>query len=382
MKLLLAWLLLFTALFSNVVDNNNSANIEDNTTITEIRVNKLSDEELAKLPKVVYLSYEDIPTRVLKGEIFTITIKTLSTVSNFTDVTYELSNSKGLKLLSTYPSRDIDSRYYYETFYFLTTSNNARTPDIEATLLNYNDDEFRKTKLLGKKLNTVALNPDKDFANVIADSFELVEYKTTSYDRNHNIIVFIASATNCDIKSFKLQNVLKQGVESIEESYFDSKITYYAIISKKIEKFSFSYFNLNKNRFTYVTIPIILNDDSVTTQSDLKPKDQSHVLIKMQISGLIAFLLFIIILWRRKYIYLIFMLIPIAYIVYLAIPSKEICIKEGSDIQLLPVTNGTIFETTPMVYHLQKEGKAKGFTKIKLQNNKIGWVKNEDICSN
>jgi len=379
MKFFIIWFLLVNAIFANKLDNNTY--IYDANT-TQLDENQLSPQELEKLPKVLYLSFKELPKRVLKGEIFTVTIKTLSTVKDFTDVTYKLSNSTGLKLLSDFPTRDMDTRYYYETFYFLVTSRDARVPDIEATLVNYHEDQFKKTTLIGKKLNVVSLNPKKDFSNIIANSFELQEYKTTSYDEYNNIVVFTANATNCDIASFKLSNVVKQGAESIIESYFDSKITYYAVINKDLKTFSFSYFNLKNNHFINVNIPIIVDDDSVTTQSDLKPKDQSHELLKMQIAAGVAFVGFIIILWRRKYIYLIFILIPLAYIAYIGVPSKEICIKEGSDIHLLPVNNGTIFETTPRVYHLQKEGDAKGFTKVKLQNDKIGWVKNEDICSN
>ena len=101
----------------------------------------------------------------------------------------------------------------------------------------------------------------------------------------------------------------------------------------------------------------------------------------MTIAAVVALVAFIFILFRKKYIYLIFILIPLAYIVYIAAPSKEVCIKVGSKIYLLPVHNGTIFEETSSEYHLQKEGSVKEFTKVKLQNEKIGWVKNEDICS-
>lgn len=63
------------------------------------------------------------------------------------------------------------------------------------------------------------------------------------------------------------------------------------------------------------------------------------------------------------------------------IPAKEVCIKEGAKLHLLPVDNGTIFETTTSKLMLTKEGSTKGYTKIKLTNEKIGWVNNEDICS-
>jgi len=333
--------------------------------------------------KVLYLNFTDTPKRVINGEIFSITFKTLSTVQDFINIKYDLSNYNDLKILNNTPYRESDSTYYYNTFYFLTTGNSAKLPDITASLIN-NDKKivYKKTTLYGKKLNVVTLNPKKDFSNIIADSFELSEYKTTHFDNKHNIVIFVAKAKKCHISAFHLNKIYKQGIESITESFFDSKITYYAIIDKNIENFSFTYFNIEQNKYLLINIPIIIHDDSVATQSDLKPKDQSRERLKMLIAGVITLISLIFIFWRKKYIYLIFILIPLAYIAYLAIPSKEICIKEGTNIYLLPVHNGTIFETTQTKKHLQKEGNVKEFVKVKLKNEKIGWVKNEDLCKN
>lgn len=332
-------------------------------------------------PKVLYLKYGKVPKRVIKGEIFSITINTLSTVKYFTDITYKLTNSYGLKLLNELPYREKDHKYYYDTFYFLTTSSSAVIPNITAKLHSYGNTTHKKTTLKGKRLSVVTLNPKADFSNIIASSLELSEYKTSVYDDKHNIVVFVATATNADIAAFDLQDIYKQGIESISESHFDSRIVYYAVINKEITNFSFSYFNLLSNKFVLLSIPIIVSDDSVTTQSDLKPKDQSRNKLKMAIAGIFAFISFLFILWRKRYVYLVFIIIPLVYIVYLAKPSKEVCIKVGAQIHLLPVYNGTIFERTSTRYYLQKEGSVKDFIKVKLLNEKIGWVRNEDICS-
>jgi hypothetical protein len=329
--------------------------------------------------KVIYLSYEKVPSRIIKGEIFPITIKALSTVREFSDIKYDFSNSTGLALLNPTPIRETRGKYFYETFNFLSTGNIAKLPDIEASLVA--SKEYDTTTLKGEKLNIISLNPRKNFSNIIANNFELVNYKTTSYDKEHNIIIFVASASNSNIKAMRFQNVYKQGSESMTESYRDSRITYFVVVDKKLENFSFSYFNLEKNNFSLVNIPIIVVEDSVTTQSDLKPKDQSKERLKITIAGGIAIFTFIFILIRKKYIYLFFMLIPVSYMAYIAIPDRIVCIKEGTEIRLLPVENGTIFETTSEVLHLHKEGSALNFTKVKLQNEKIGWIKNEDICS-
>jgi hypothetical protein len=261
----------------------------------------------------------------------------------------------------------------------LVTDATAKLPDINASLIA--PQEYNSTIIQGPKLNVITLNPKEDFSNIIANSLELQEYKTTSYDNTHNIVVFVATATNADIKAMHFNNVYKQGMESVTESYDESKITYFVVISKRLEYFSFSYFNLLENTYKKISIPIIVDDDSVTTQSDLKPRDQSHDTIKMYIALGISVIGLIFILFRQKYIYLVFIIIPLAYTLYLSIPEQEVCIKAGSNIYLLPVENGTIFETTPREYHLPKEGSVTNFTKVKLQNDKIGWVKNEDTCS-
>ena len=329
--------------------------------------------------KVLYLNYDKTPTRVIKGEIFPVTLKTLSTLRDFDDIEYDFSNHPGLKILDKTPVREQKGKFFYDTFHMLVTQNEARLPDVEAFIVAPQD--HNSTKIEGEKLNVITLNPKKNFSNVIANSLELQEYKTTSYDNQHNIVVFVATAKNCNIKTMHFNNVYKQGMESVTDSYDESKITYFVVIDKRLEYFTFSYFNLLKNHYELVSVPIIVDDDSVTTQSDLKPRDQSHDTIKMYIALTISIIGLIVILFRQKYIYLIFILLPLGYTLYLSMPEKKVCIKKGSNIYLLPVENGTIFETTPREYHLAKEGSVVNFTKVKLKNDKIGWVKNEDTCA-
>lgn len=333
--------------------------------------------ETPELPKVLYLSYDDVPQRVVKGQIFSITLKVLSTL-NKSNITYTFTNEDGLKSLGTTPERVKKDKYLYDTFYFLANGNDARLPDIQASI----GAEYKTTILTGYPLNVIALNPDKNFSNIIANSFEIIDYKTTTFDDKSNIIIFIAKAKNCNIGAMKFKNVHKQGIESINASYNVSKITYFMVVDKDLESFSFSYFNLIKNKFSTIDIPIIVEDDSVTTQSDLKPTNQSHELLKVKIAVVVTVIGLFFIIWRKKYIYSILILLPLIYIGYIVVPAKDVCIKKGAKIHLLPVKNGTIFEATQEEIHLNKEGSVKDFVKVKLQNDKIGWVRNEDICSN
>ena len=329
--------------------------------------------------KVLYVSYDETPKRVIKGEIFSITLKTLSTVKNFDDIKYKFFNHPGIAVLDDGPLRDKKGKFFYDTFHMLVNASQAKLPDITASLVASQD--YNATTIQGPKLNVITLNPKQDFSNIIANNLALQEYKTTSYDNTHNIVIFILTAQNANLKAMHFKNVYKQGIESSSNSYDEAKITYYVVISKRLEYFDFSYFNLLKNTYEKITIPIIVDDDSVTTQSDLKPRDQSHDKIKMYVALTIAVIGLIFILFRQKYIYLVFIIIPLAYILYLNMPEENVCIKEGSNIYLLPVSNGTVFETTKTKLELPKEGSITNFTKVKLQNNKIGWVKNEDTCT-
>lgn len=330
--------------------------------------------------KVIYFNYEQVPQRVIKGQIFDVTVKTLSTVREFSNITYAFKNHKGIKVLNHIPYRVQKGKFYYDTFKLYLTSSNAKLPDIEAHLVA--DQDYESTTIVGEKLNIITLNPQKDFSNVIADNFALKNYKTTSYDDKHNIVVFSAVAQNSILKAIHFNNVYKQGVESIQQSLKDAKVTYFVVIDKRYETFSFSYFNLLKNKFINLKIPIIVDDDSVATQTDLKPTNQSHEKIKIYIAVAVAVLLVILVMWRKKYIYLGLLIFPIGYIYLTATPQRDLCIKQGASIHLLPVDNGTIFEVTDHQIYLPKEGSVKNYSKIRLENEKIGWVKNEDTCSN
>lgn len=375
-KIVLIWLFLFSAIFAADIELGSDITTPQSDTLTT------PSKDESSLEQAITLEYKRIPPRALKGEIIKVTIKALLLVDDSTNLTYETTGSIGLKLLSKTPTREVEAKNYYDTFYFLVTDTGARLPNFEASLLTGSDKEYKKTTLFGEELNVIALNPKSDFANIVADSFEISSYKTTSYDALHNIVIFIATAQNCYISSFKLKDVFKQGVESVSESNIESKITYYAIINKNIDNFSFSYFNLTQNKFVQIDIPIVLNDDSVTTQSDLQPIDHSHEQLKMSIATIIALVIFFIVIWKKKHKYLVLILLPITYIAFLAVPSKDVCIKKGSKVYLLPINNGTTFETTEEEYKLSKEGQTKNWTKIQLNNKKIGWVKDEDICKN
>lgn len=372
MRYLLVLLLLFCTSYAQsdpAMDRNTSLTIPEEPNATEV------------VQKVLYLNYVDMPERVFKGEIFPVTLKVLSTIGKIDKIQYDFSEARGVDLIVDEPERTTDGRYTYDTFYFVARSQWLQTPHINATIQTGPDGLSDETDLPGIALEVITLNPNRWFANIIAADLNVTDHKTTSYDQDNNILVFTAEAARSALDDFRLEGMDKQGTESIEVGPKLSTMTYYAVIPKRLDEMRFSYFRLGDEQFKQIVLPIIVDDDSVSTQSDLRPTEYKHKLLKITIAAGIALAGLVLLIIYRKLYYLLMLVLPSIYIAYAAVPITYACIKKDAPIYLLPMTNGTVFETTAQQQRLEVEGEIDGYTKVKLENTKIGWIKNEDLCT-
>ncbi len=325
--------------------------------------------------KVLYLSYDNPPERVIQGEYFPVTLKLLSTIKQYNDVEYSFYAAKDVKVLNKQPTRVKRGNHYYDTFYFLASKHLAEAPIITASLASYT------ITLNSLPLEVVILNPKKNYANILADNFIITNYKTTIYDQENNIVVFSANALRSDLSKFKFSNIKKQGFESKEFNIKAASMTYYAVINKKEDNLVFTYFNLLKQKFEKVIIPIIVDEDRVSTQSNLKPTESKHQKIKMIAAAVVLVIALGLLLYKRNIIFLILVIGPGYYLYITALPTEYVCIKSDTPIQLLPMQNGTVFETTTTELTLEAQGKVSHYTKVQLENKKIGWIEDENICT-
>lgn len=321
----------------------------------------------------------DLPSRAYIGEIISVTVKLTPVDLASGNIEYTIQNEEGLRIFSDTPRRKVKEDGVYDTFYFLVQSSSIRLPDITATLTSTG---AASQPLIGTALSASALTPPSSFANVLADKFEILNYKTTAYNNESNVVIFTVKAQRCDISSFRLPNAIKQGFESKLSNVGESQMTFYAIIPNTEETLSFSYFNLKKQRYESLVIPIIVDDDTVSTQSDLSPTDARHTELKITAAVVVALVLFALFYWRRHKWYLYLSAIPMFYVVYVLLPNPDICVKKGAPIYLLPINHGTIFEMTMQEEHLEAEKTVGDFTKVHLPNDHIGWVHKRDLCSN
>ncbi len=343
---------------------------DTNTTITE----NIQESDL-------YLSYETLPTKIYHNQIFTLTTKVLNTNKEDLKIQTSYGSFYGVKPLTAEPTRVQNGFTFYDTYYFQATDTKLKTPDLLYSLNRGPEDIYEPTKLKGHQSFAVQLNEHKDFCHVLANELSINYFKTTDYDQQNNIIVFTASSEFANLADFNLSVASIQGIKSMDRTLPYAEMTYFAVIPKHLRSVNFNYFNLQSGQYIPLTIPVEVDDDSVSTQMDLSPTQYNHSFAKIMIA--LALILLGIILYfitRQKRYFFLIALSPILYVAWVYFPKEKLCIKSDANIYLLPMTNSTVFQKSSFTQQLQKLGKVDNYNKVLLQNLNIGWIKDEDLC--
>jgi len=223
-----------------------------------------------------------------------------------------------------------------------------------------------------KDLNIVKLNPPKNFSGIIADELKISNVIAAKNDDNSVILSFDLSGKNINLKDFHLPYEEKLTLRS------DNLASYYVIIPKNKKNLKFSYFDTKENTFKQVTIPVILKGETISTQTNINPEDNSFFSpLNILLLSLIAFSLIIFLIYRKIFL-LIFPLIFAGILIYPYLPKGEIIIPKNTNIYLLPTSQSTAFYITKQEKHTKVLKKVNGYYKVEI-NNKIGWVKEKDV---
>ncbi len=334
--------------------------------------------------KNLYLSYKKIPNQVYKNQKVEVVVKALITTSNFDSLSTSFSNSSNASILnSKSPWRKISNDTYENSYYFKLNSSNFRLPNINVKLLS-NGSVIDTSSLSSPTIRYSDIaTGDVRFSGIIADKFILKAYKTKQYNNKEALTIVDIDALNSNLEDFKLQGITEQGVSNIKDTGDKQNLVYYFVTPIFQKKVVFTYYNLTTKSFKDVTIPLILQNELVSTQTDLNPKDSNFEKYK-KIFVIVVFALFLILLVVKRNKILIFLTI-ISFIIALVynLPNSKGIVKKDSYIYILPTKNSTIFfkiENNQKVEILQRKN---GFIKVLGQdNNFIGWIKEESFGTN
>ena len=322
----------------------------------------------------IFLSYEEIPTKIYVGELFPIKVKAIIANDDFEEITTSFKNEKNLKVINPNAKWQwFSDNIFYNTYYMKASDISAKLPSL--TLDIYQDTKKVDGETLEAKTpSIIKLNVTKTFSNVIAKSMKIKKFKTSQFDEKSYIIVLEIEAEQSNLSDFSLKWVIRDGIDSSSDNLPYFKIFYYAIIPSFTKEFVFTYFNSTTNKFEKISIPVVVTDDKISTQIDLNPAQSSLQIYKDGAYVFIALLLLILFIKRRKIAYLIFLILLIGLFVYDKNPLNSIKIEKGSNIKILPTQKSTIFYTTSRTLYAQKLDQKNEYVKILLPNGKIGWI--------
>ena len=119
-------------------------------------------------------------------------------------------------------------------------------------------------------------------------------------------------------------------------------------------------------------------DDRVSTQSDIRPKNT------LQIYKILAAIFLIIVflglyLYYRKKLFLVLGAIVLVVLIYLLSIKTSATLKTDVEIRIQPTFNSTIILTTQNPMEVKILSDKYGYYKILLEDDRIGWVRKDGI---
>ena len=318
--------------------------------------------------------YSYIPKKVYENQIFPITVLEIGSDTQAPHFTFdEAEPSRPLFRKPLVVKNGNDSFY---TFYFKADRDIFHLPGLMI-------EDGNETRYLDPAdIPVSTLKPREDFCGVLAADMKIRTSQASTYDSKNNLVTLSIEAFEANLENMHLKNVVEDGIENIKRKGAKARAEYYAVVPVSQEKIRFTYFNTIKKQYVFLEAPITIIDYSVSTQSELNPKDDGFNKIKKMIFIGLSLFFFILFLWKRDFFYLAIAAITLITLLTFYMPKKEICVKEGSALYILPTHTSRISTRIDSEITTSLLGEREEFNKIEYKNGIIGWIKNEDLCKN
>jgi len=327
----------------------------------------------------LFLSYEELPSKLYVNQVFPLTIKAIVTNPRAHSIQTAFETSKNALILNPNSSWvALGNSTFQNTFYISLKTVTPNLPKITVSLIS-NQMALDSASLNIPTPNVVSLKTEPLFSNVIAQNLSVLKHKTTTFDAKNAIIVLEIEANHANLKEFHLSAIAKNGVDSYSENGTTQKIFYYAIIPNYQKTFEFTYFDLPSNKFKKLSLPVTIENEEVSTQLGLNPKESIFEFYKNIAYGVFGFLFLLLFLRRRRILYFLLMALFATLFFLDKNPLNQVSLKSNSTLMILPTDRSTIFFTSKEALNVEKLGERQQYTKILLPNGMIGWTNSENI---
>lgn len=346
------------------------------TTILSLQA---SNDPYGVFARSLFLSYDSFPTKVYENQVFPVTVKAMVAREDFENLESEFYHTSSAQVLNPEAIwwKDDESTYYV-TYYLKALKNPITLPQMRLSLLQ--DGITIESEILKQKeVEVIGLNHDKESCKVIAKDFEIIRFKTSRFDENSLIMVLEIEASEANLTDFHLNDAIKQGIESSTKNYPREKIFYFTVFDDKEVELSFKYFNLLSNYFEKISLPIILEEDDLSTQIGLNPKESSFLFYKDVTIAVFIILLLLLFIVRKKGFYLFLAILLASFFIYSKYPFSKLKIAPETNLRIVPTEKSTIFHTTKEPLLVEELGRRDEYIKILLHTGEIGWIKDSSV---
>lgn len=328
----------------------------------------------------IFASYEDkIPKNAYVKQLIPLQIR-ITTTEDFNFIRINSSNKEIGIIHDLSPVWEkIDTNTYTKTIYFQAKKPTDTLPELIVTFEGKS--EIQEIAYLPfQKISIISINDDEGkFIDIFAQDLQINKFKTSRFNEDSLIMVLEINILGANSNDIYFQNIQKQGTDSKSGVFPNETLFYFLIFPDTLQSIEFSYFNLTKNGFEHIKLPIVIGEEDLSTQIGLNPKKSVFEFYKEITIAILAALFFLLFLFRRKYIFLIIALLLTGYFTYKKVSFVDIKLKNNTKVRILPTEKSTIFFTTDSSIEVEKLNQIKSYIKVLLPNGKIGWVKESDI---
>jgi len=226
------------------------------------------------------------------------------------------------------------------------------------------------------------LKPREDFCGVLAADMKIRSSQVSNYDEKNHLVTLSIEAFEANLEDMHLKSAEESGLEELKRKFAKVEAEFYVVVPVEQKNIKFTYFNTIKNQYVFLEASAELADDTVVTQSDLNPKEDSYEKLKKYTFMFLVGFFFFFFLIKRDFFFLVLGVISLITLLTFYIPHRKICVKQGAPLYLLPTYNSSIGTKIDEDLETPLLGEREDFLKIEYKNGIIGWVKNEDLCEN
>ena len=327
------------------------------------------------LSAATHYKYSYVPKKVYENQLFPVTIIGIGENSEETpSFTFESNNGAKALLDTPLVIRNGNDSFY--TFYFKAQKDDVRIPPV---VVNASSNQI---ELPSQYISIKQLKKRGDFCQVLAADLKIKNSQVSNYDEKNHIVTLSVEAYEANLENMTLKNVVESGVENLKRDFAKVSAEFYVVVPVETKLLKFTYFNTIKKQYVFKEVPVVVEDASVTTQSDLNPKEDSfEKLKKYSLMTLVGFF-FLMFLFKRDFFYLVLAVVSFITLLTLYIPHKKICVSQGAPLYILPTATSTISTKIDAKLDTMLLGEREGYKKVEYKEGIIGWIKNEDLCQN